>query len=839
MNYQTIKGLSELNCTASQTKQVDTLSAIVLIAKLKRHRAILLSQQERQARLFNTVCALESASGCFVCGHCLAFSAWQPDQLIQHLKSQHHSEGPEAVPMPCPYCFADLALSDIAAHLVGHFSTDSSASSGLLHHCRVPGCLVKSPSQLAVQQHVDRCHSDADSFASGLLVSANHHSGASSLICPNCQFCAMSWKAFVSHQAECSGKDGEEGCLRFGLNHCSECGLASTDAARIDAHIASEHPLSGAIRIHEEVTSSRVVTPIDESVKVPKVLRSRSKPACSALSQILREPQKRPSSGRADASVTHKTSRTGIGSQQQIRQLDSAPTSQLHFGQNASHFEAAEGVDEEEEISLPFSESALVLLLKDQCSEPEQRAELMRKMRAYSDYRLVRQMRRGRTVAYKCQCGRVFHTIRRPNATVRPSTLADARRHVMGVHARIGHDLLTVCCQASRISRENNWRLYPDQMLLRLATERPGRVAAILRSFDGEDSGAEFPSLLYSPASPASVMPLPQLPIQPHEEATEEQRLSTLMSLTESELERVIDLPYSWSALQTLMNGICDQNTLAVLRTKMDYYSTYKVAVTRHSNRRAFRCSGCSAISPHGMGDIRKHILGVHAKVPDRYKTTCMHASRLSRDDNRLLPDQLLLHLARLKWKGTTSTTRRKTGRQTANNSRSSGFLLDESSKPDRKQRQGCLTPGKSPTPACAEAAEQPEGDSDGEPVEMKPTRDRPPIPESHHVIKVIASAVDGASAEDTYRCSLCSLTATSAGLIRGHIVRHHLSIPGHKCTLCGRLYGLRRHVFRHHMLAHPGREFHLLQYSPYRYAMNRVGVKCSPASGEKLRSDF
>uniref|UniRef100_A0A1I8H689 C2H2-type domain-containing protein n=1 Tax=Macrostomum lignano TaxID=282301 RepID=A0A1I8H689_9PLAT len=520
-----------------------------------------------------------------------------------------------------------------------------------------------------------------------------------------------------------------------------------------------------AIRIHEEVTSSRVVTPIDESVKVPKVLRSHSKPACSALSQILREPQKRPSSGRADASVAHKTSRTGIGSQQQIRQLNSAPTSQLHFGQNASHFEAAEGVDEEEEISLPFSESALVLLLKDQCSEPEQRAELMRKMRAYSDYRLVRQMRRGRTVAYKCQCGRVFHTIRRPNATVRPSTLADARRHVMGVHARIGHDLLTVCCQASRISRENNWRLYPDQMLLRLATERPGRVAAILRSFDGEDSGAEFPSLLYSPASPASVMPLPQLPIQPHEEATEEQRLSRLMSLTESELERVIDLPYSWSALQTLMNGICDQNTLAVLRTKMDYYSTYKVAVTRHSNRRAFRCSGCSAISPHGMGDIRKHILGVHAK--------------------------------------------------------------------------GCSTLGKSPTPACAEAAEQPECDSDGEPVEMKPTRDRPPIPESHHVIKVVASAVDGASAEDTYRCSLCSLTATSAGLIRGHIVRHHLSIPGHKCTLCGRLYGLRRHVFRHHMLAHPGREFHLLQHSPYRYAMNRVGVKCSPASGGKRKSDF
>ncbi|VDQ14423.1 unnamed protein product [Trichobilharzia regenti] len=85
----------------------------------------------------------------------------------------------------------------------------------------------------------------------------------------------------------------------------------------------------------------------------------------------------------------------------------------------------------------------------------------------------------------------------------------------------------------------------------------------------------------------------------------------------------------------------------------MGVYSSLKVYITRRRGRRYFCCSGCSSSSPHGMGDIRKHILGVHAKVPERYKAAAMHCSRLSREDNTLLPNHVLLHLAKMKWKGT------------------------------------------------------------------------------------------------------------------------------------------------------------------------------------------
>ncbi|XP_018649953.1 hypothetical protein Smp_061000 [Schistosoma mansoni] len=88
-------------------------------------------------------------------------------------------------------------------------------------------------------------------------------------------------------------------------------------------------------------------------------------------------------------------------------------------------------------------------------------------------------------------------------------------------------------------------------------------------------------------------------------------------------------------------------------KAKMGVYSSLKVYITRRRGRRYFCCSGCSSSSPHGMGDIRKHILGVHAKVPERYKAAAMHCSRLSREDNTLLPNHVLLHLAKMKWKGT------------------------------------------------------------------------------------------------------------------------------------------------------------------------------------------
>ncbi|PAA66277.1 hypothetical protein BOX15_Mlig026916g1 [Macrostomum lignano] len=654
----------------------------------------------------------------------------------------------------------------------------------------------------------------------------------------------------------------------------------------------------------------------------------------------------------------------------------------LHFGQNPSHFEEADGVDEEEVINLPFSEAVLRHLLRDASDRPHQDS-LVAKMRAYSKYQLVRQIARGKTVAYKCICGRVFHTVRRPGNSVRPSTLADARRHVMGVHARISHEMLTTCCQASRISRENNWHLYADEMLLRLANERPAKAstnfASAPRSLDdsalsnqnsrldesgcgpgedscsmltgesqqrGDDAGKkqqqpEFSSLLYSShpvwpgetgkllkssssaalgliadsehraaassptASPAGASSAGGLststptmlggglgrsepPIQPHEVATQEQRLASLRVLEEEgELERAVELPYSFSALQVLIEGACDSETMEILREKMEYYSTYKVAVTRtvSDNKRVFRCSGCSASSPHGMGDIRKHILGVHAKVPDRFKTACLHASRLSRDDNRLLPDPLLIQLARLKWKGTVGPNEEKLGRggaaTEALSAVSSAAAVSAAAaastasydaafpsmvplRPARAASSG--TPAASVSPASAtgsiaaspnkglrikikttgagsdqelvtsvasadepgEDAEDSTSSSAGVPPEMQCSSDRPQIPTTCFVIQADESEKPLPPGRCQFTCSWCEFGSHNVGPVRGHIVRDHLRIPGHKCSVCGKLYAVRNHVFRHHLLEHPQREFHLLQYSAYRYAMNRVDVKPS-----------
>uniref|UniRef100_A0A1I8HX04 C2H2-type domain-containing protein n=1 Tax=Macrostomum lignano TaxID=282301 RepID=A0A1I8HX04_9PLAT len=556
-----------------------------------------------------------------------------------------------------------------------------------------------------------------------------------------------------------------------------------------------------------------------------------------------------------------------------------------------------------------------------------------------------------------CICGRVFHTVRRPGNSVRPSTLADARRHVMGVHARISHEMLTTCCQPHLA--ENNWHLYADEMLLRLANERPAKAstnfASAPRSLDdsalsnqnsrldesgcgpgedscsmltgesqqrGDDAGKkqqqpEFSSLLYSShpvwpgetgkllnrpgliadsehraaassptASPAGASSAGGLststptmlggglgrsepPIQPHEVATQEQRLASLRVLEEEgELERAVELPYSFRR-----SAACDSETMEILREKMEYYSTYKVACRITSG--CFRCSGCSASSPHGMGDIRKHILGVHAKVPDRFKTACLHASRLSRDDNRLLPDPLLIQLARLKWKGTVGPNEEKLGRggaaTEALSAVSSAAAVSAAAAASTASYDAAfpsmvpLRPARAASPRCrlprppaasraspnkglrikikttgagsdqelvtsvasadepGEDAEDSTSSSAGVPPEMQCSS-----PTTCFVIQAdesekplrragASSPAAGASSAPTMLAqsgatscaTTCAFPGTSAACVAS-------------CTRSGTT------CFRHHLLEHPQREFHLLQYSAYRYAMNRVDVKPS-----------
>uniref|UniRef100_A0A0X3NME3 C2H2-type domain-containing protein n=1 Tax=Schistocephalus solidus TaxID=70667 RepID=A0A0X3NME3_SCHSO len=464
-----------------------------------------------------------------------------------------------------------------------------------------------------------------------------------------------------------------------------------------------------------------------------------------------------------------------------------------------------QGADQVVSLPLPFSESVLRQLLESAGAQADHVNDVCRKMRVYSTYVMTRICVNDRTLAFRCPCGRIFVTTRQPESKMRAATLADSRRHVMGVHARIPHEFITICCQASRISRENNFQLYPDEMLLRLAMDRPIRLNAgpsigggaargvgafrassnvtsmasgvpgrssyrssLGRSYSGvlpplrpladlgtdrdteqeepldgslsETSGFLFqdeisdhkplsgldgkrtpsahdngllsrrfyrppfrhsyPSLsrigAFKMRATSAAISTPARPRRsskrPHESVSPSSKDSVFDSIQESslidkqqeegllddtgedtqprsinteetlrylnerppnEVERVIELPYSKSALKALVRGYCPNTYFDVLVNKMELYTAYRVYVTRNRGRRFFCCSGCPSSSPHGMGDIRKHILGVHAKVPERYKAAAMHCSRLSREDNTLLPDRSLLQLARMRWKGT------------------------------------------------------------------------------------------------------------------------------------------------------------------------------------------
>nr|VZI35042.1 unnamed protein product [Spirometra erinaceieuropaei] len=486
---------------------------------------------------------------------------------------------------------------------------------------------------------------------------------------------------------------------------------------------------------------------------------------------------------------------------------DGAPPTQVSSPlslENIPKVAGLQGADQVVSLPLPFSESVLRQLLESAGAQADHVNDVCRKMRVYSTYVMTRICVNDRTLAFRCPCGRIFVTTRQPESKMRAATLADSRRHVMGVHARIPHEFITICCQASRISRENNFQLYPDEMLLRLAMDRPIRLNAspsggaargvsafrsgtgttsmasgaagrssyrssLGRSYSGvlpplrpladlgADRGTEpdepidgsptetggflfqdeemsdhkrlsgvdgkrtssahdngllsrrfyrppfrhsYPSLsrigafkmrtnassISTPARPKRSSKRPHDAVSPSskdaafssiqgsslieqqqgegpvDDAGEdthprpintEETLRYLNERPPNEVERVIELPYSKSALKALVRGYCPNTYFDVLVNKMELYTAYRVYVTRNRGRRFFCCSGCPSSSPHGMGDIRKHILGVHAKVPERYKAAAMHCSRLSREDNTLLPDRSLLQLARMRWKGT------------------------------------------------------------------------------------------------------------------------------------------------------------------------------------------
>nr|CAH8840776.1 unnamed protein product [Trichobilharzia regenti] len=375
-----------------------------------------------------------------------------------------------------------------------------------------------------------------------------------------------------------------------------------------------------------------------------------------------------------------------------------------------------EGADRVVDLALPFSEPVLRHLLESSGALEHHIEDIVAKMRVYSTYKMSRICRNDRTIAFRCPCGRLFITTRQPDSKIRAATLADSRRHVMGVHARIPNVFITICCQASRITREYDFQIYPDDMLLRLAMDRPIKLSnlppppsdangrssstnfvrplkelapypplssiALQQSMntnsvssspktltldngemdsvsEGTDTGGTNSSIYHddsftkyendddkesSDNDPKRVIKEPEDPLA---------QLNAVQASGAEEVERIIDLPYSSEALKTLVQGYCPPNYFPILEAKMGVYSSLKVYITRRRGRRYFCCSGCSSSSPHGMGDIRKHILGVHAKVPERYKAAAMHCSRLSREDNTLLPNHVLLHLAKMKWKGT------------------------------------------------------------------------------------------------------------------------------------------------------------------------------------------
>lgn len=559
------------------------------------------------------------------------------------------------------------------------------------------------------------------------------------------------------------------------------------------------------------------------------------------------------------------------------------------------------------DLALPFSEPVLRQLLESAGATNAQTEDVISKMHIYSTYTMTRICRNDRTLAFRCPCGRMFLTTRQRDSKIRAATLADSRRHVMGVHARIQHEFLTICCQASRITREYDFQIYPDDMLLRLAVERPIKLSGPVTSGNNLTNRTE-PSTIRlrsqrdsstSKQNSSSARPNDFAPVHSDkEDIADVQSVSSVdglgvsrefndedgMSISEDkdpakkvstaienplshlrlaqassseEVERVIDLPYSSDALHCLVEGYCPPSYFPILEEKMDVYSSLKVFISRRRGRRYFCCSGCSSSSPHGMGDIRKHILGVHAKVPERYKAAAMHCSRLSREDNTLLPKHVLLHLAKMKWKGTVIKPLAEMDLSQFGARRASavglvkqtGQFASQVYQPSTQHRDSekltalstttttTAIGNRSPSPiqkcdySCYGGTSSSVLDTSADSVDVSNINDEGKVfmDEQPYVIRMNADA-DRSVVEDgcclMYACSACPLLSSSIASVRAHILRAHLNMPPRPCSHCDQVFYTSKRAMSHHEESHPELEFTAgPDLAIYQKAMNEIPV--------------
>ncbi|VUZ53154.1 unnamed protein product [Hymenolepis diminuta] len=486
------------------------------------------------------------------------------------------------------------------------------------------------------------------------------------------------------------------------------------------------------------------------------------------------------------------------------------------------------GADRIVDLPLPYSKNVLRKLLENAGATPKQIVEINEKMEVYSLRTMKRICAGDKTLAFRCSCKRLFVTSRQPDAKMRPATLADSRRHVMGVHAKISHEFITICCQASRICRENGFELFNDEMLFRLAMDRPIKLNTTDASPSDRQSSHQAPRTASSRSSNSRLGSLP--PLRPladiSADNSEEERsmannrfslpnvlhdsvtasngglddedseepidmsrvLSCLNEQDPGSIERIIDLPYSKTALQSLVHDYCPENYFLELKKKMQIYTKYKVFVQRRNKRRYFCCSGCPSISPHGMGDIRKHILGVHAKVPERYKAAAMHCSRLSREDNTLLSDDNLLQLAKMKWKGTVIRPLSEISMVTSSEVPSTA----------RYQRNS--------------VNRLPEFDTT--------TASATPV--------VLNRTLKGRDAIPYYSCSACRVASEDPAAMRSHVVREHLGVPAYECPECTEAFITPCNLVTHCVSAHENCVPTIpppVLATPFRVAMQSVSI--------------
>ncbi|VEL42829.1 unnamed protein product, partial [Protopolystoma xenopodis] len=341
---------------------------------------------------------------------------------------------------------------------------------------------------------------------------------------------------------------------------------------------------------------------------------------------------------------------------------------------------------------------------------------------------------------------------------IRPASLADCRRHVLGVHARISQDLLTLCCQASRISKESGYKLYADSALLALSEQyksrnqrplppAPLRTASMVPvtsssgvgKFDAlptgsspsmgaghfashssggvSGGGAVFPGLeesspvVASPTCRAQLARSSRLPGSGYlaggygdggerdgqEEREEEEReeeeeeeeeeedeeeeegegeedSSTLQADEEEETAVAGDRRTTGrdaKRKESEGDGNGNGNGESVAEAELDDGEGSDRAGGDKSAGMDIAASG--SLSGHDSSLLhaqlglpthwrldrvvnlpysRPHIMGVHAHVPERFKTAAMSASRLNRENYALFPDDQLLMFANHGWRG-------------------------------------------------------------------------------------------------------------------------------------------------------------------------------------------